>query len=172
MNGRAMPSSATVASMARLAGRAIVGSEAWTWAGTSQPAGRHAERSQAGQRHGFSLRGQRSDRRRFFPIRRASAGTPGWMPYYGPVLGPGNPQWRFFPALAAYLNRCQWLLRQGTPVPQGGRLPACGGRPVRGARRPDAPRLRHPRPAGQPAIRRANSACRTPCAIIPISSTG
>jgi hypothetical protein len=38
------------------------------------------------------------------------------MPYYGPVLGPGNPQWKFFPALVGYLNRCQWLLRQGTPV--------------------------------------------------------
>jgi hypothetical protein len=104
-----------VASMARLAGRAIVGSEAWTWAGLPNRLGDTLSDLKLVSDMAF-LCGANDLTGVDFPYSPASAGTPGWMPYYGPVLGPGNPQWRFFPALAAYLNRCQWLLRQGTPV--------------------------------------------------------
>src|SRR5262249_4091181 len=45
-----------------------------------------------------------------------SAGAPGWTPYYGPVMNENNPQWLCFPDLVGYVNRCQWLLRQGQPV--------------------------------------------------------
>jgi hypothetical protein len=104
-----------VASMARLAGRTIVGSEAWTWAGLPNRLGDTLSDIKLVSDMAF-LCGANDLTGVDFPYSPASAGTPGWMPYYGPVLGPGNPQWRFFPALAAYLNRCQWLLRQGTPV--------------------------------------------------------
>jgi hypothetical protein len=44
------------------------------------------------------------------------AGSPGWLPYFGPVMNLNNPQWAYFPTLVSYINRCQWMLRQGKPV--------------------------------------------------------
>ncbi len=104
-----------VASMARIAGRNVVGSEAWTWAGLPNRLGDTLSDIKLVSDMAF-LSGANDLTGVDFPYSPAAAGTPGWMPYYGPVLGPGNPQWKFFPALVSYLNRCQWLLRQGTPV--------------------------------------------------------
>src|SRR5262249_49593985 len=51
-----------------------------------------------------------------FPYSPRSCGAPGWLPYYGPFMNQNNPQWPYFHCLVDYVNRCQWLLRQGKPV--------------------------------------------------------
>jgi hypothetical protein len=104
-----------VASMARIAGRKVVGAEAWTWAGLPNRLGDSLSDIKLVSDMTFLL-GANDLTGVDFPYSPGSAGSPGWAPYYGPVMGPANPQWRFFPALAAYLNRCQWMLRQGEPV--------------------------------------------------------
>jgi hypothetical protein len=104
-----------VSSMARIAGRPIVGAEAWTWAGIPNRLGDSLSDLKVVSDMTF-LSGANDLTGVDFPYSPAVAGAPGWMPYFGPTLGPGNPQWAFFPALADYLNRCQWMLRQGTPV--------------------------------------------------------
>jgi len=103
------------ASGAHLAGRNIIGAEAWTW--TSLP-----------NRLIDSLRTLKlaSDIHFLagcndligvdFPYSPRHIPPPGWLPYYGPVMNQNNPQWPFFHGLAEYVNRCQWMLRQGRPV--------------------------------------------------------
>lgn len=104
-----------VASMAHIGGRTIVGAEAWTWAGLPNRLGDSLGDLKLVSDMTFLL-GANDLTGVDFPYSPGSAGAPGWMPYYGPVMGPANPQWRFFPSLVGYLNRCQWLLRQGQPV--------------------------------------------------------
>ena len=104
-----------VASMAHIAGRPVVGAEAWTWAGLPNRLGDTLSDLKLVSDMTFLL-GANDLTGVDFPYSPESAGSPGWMPYYGPVMGAGNPQWKFFPALVAYLNRCQWMLRQGEPV--------------------------------------------------------
>ncbi len=103
------------ASMARIAGRDAVGSEAWTWAGLPNRLGDSLSDIKLVSDMAF-LCGANDLTGVDFPYSPVAAGSPGWLPYYGPAFGPGNPQWKFFPALSAYLNRCQWMLRQGVPV--------------------------------------------------------
>src|SRR5512140_2710871 len=101
-----------VASMARVNGKPVVGAEAWTWAGLPNRLGDSLGDLKLVSDMTFLL-GANDLTGVDFPYSPGSAGAPGWMPYYGPVMGDANPQWRFFPALAGYLSRCQWLLRQG-----------------------------------------------------------
>src|SRR5205085_12315374 len=51
-----------------------------------------------------------------FPYSPRAVGAPGWQPYYGPTMNQNNPQWPYFHSLVEYINRCQWMLRQGKPV--------------------------------------------------------
>ena len=104
-----------VASMAHVCGRPVVGSEAWTWAGLPNRLADSLSDLKLVSDMAF-LCGANDLTGVDFPYSPQAAGSPGWMPYYGPVMGEANPQWRFFPALVSYLNRCQWLLRQGEPI--------------------------------------------------------
>jgi hypothetical protein len=104
-----------VASMARVAGRRVVGAEAWTWAGLPNRLADSLSDIKLVSDMTFLL-GANDLTGVDFPYSPESAGSPGWMPYYGPVMGAASPQWKFFPALVSYLNRCQWMLRQGDPV--------------------------------------------------------
>ncbi len=104
-----------VASMAHINGKPVIGAEAWTWAGLPNRLGDSLSDIKLVSDMTFLL-GANDLTGVDFPYSPESAGSPGWMPYYGPVMGVANPQWKFFPALAAYLNRCQWMLRQGEPV--------------------------------------------------------
>ncbi|MDD8027662.1 MAG: glycosyl hydrolase, partial [Acidobacteriota bacterium] len=104
-----------VASMARIAGRNVVGAEAWTWSGIPNRLGDSLSDLKIVSDMTF-LSGANDLTGVDFPYSPANAESPGWLEYFGPSLGPENPQWTFFPALASYLNRCQWLLRQGRPV--------------------------------------------------------
>ena len=104
-----------VASMAHQAGRNIISSEAWTWVGLPN---RLADSlSDLKLCTDMTLLSGANDLTAVdFPYSPRSAGSPGWTPYYGPYMGPGNSQWPMFPTLVNYVNRCQWLLRQGQPV--------------------------------------------------------
>ena len=104
-----------VASAAHQAGRNIVSSEAWTWAGLPNRMADSLSDLKLVTDMTF-LSGSNDLMAVDFPYSPRSAGSPGWIPYYGPFMGPGNSQWPMFPALSAYINRCQWMLRQGEPV--------------------------------------------------------
>ncbi len=104
-----------VASMAHVNGRPVVGAEAWTWAGLPNRLADSLGDIKLVSDMTFLL-GANDLTGVDFPYSPGSAGAPGWMPYYGPVMGAASPQWKLFPALAAYLSRCQWMLRQGEPV--------------------------------------------------------
>ncbi|MGZ4887123.1 MAG: glycosyl hydrolase, partial [Candidatus Aminicenantales bacterium] len=104
-----------VASMAHISGRRVVGAEAWTWAGLPNRLADSLSDIKLVSDMTFLL-GANDLTGVDFPYSPESAGSPGWMPYYGPVMGAASPQWKFFPALVAYLNRCQWMLRQGEPM--------------------------------------------------------
>ena len=104
-----------VASAAHQAGKNIVSSEAWTWAGLPNRMADSLSDLKLVTDMTF-LSGSNDLMAVDFPYSPRSAGSPGWIPYYGPFMGPGNSQWPMFPALSSYINRCQWMLRQGAPV--------------------------------------------------------
>lgn len=103
------------ASGAHLAGRRIIGAEAWTWLGLpNRLADSLSDAKLASDLH--FLAGENDLTGVDFAYSPRWAGAPGWMPYYGPVWNQNNPQWPWFKYLADYAARCQWLLRQGKPV--------------------------------------------------------
>ena len=103
------------ASGAHLAGKRIIGAEAWTWAGIPNRVGDTlADLTLLSDFH--FLAGENELTGVDFAYSPPAAGSPGWMPYFGPVMNRNNPQWAVFPDLVAYANRCQWILRQGRPV--------------------------------------------------------
>lgn len=104
-----------VASAAHQAGRRIVSSEAWTWSGLPNRLADSLSDLKLVSDMTF-LSGSNDLTAVDFPYSPQSAGSPGWTPYYGPFMGPGNSQWPMFPKLVDYCNRCQWMLRQGEPV--------------------------------------------------------
>jgi len=104
-----------VASMAHQAGKPVVSAEAWTWAGLPNRLADSLSDLKLVSDMTF-LSGANDLTAVDFPYSPRSAGSPGWTPYYGPFMDPGNCQWPMFPKLVDYCNRCQWLLRQGEPV--------------------------------------------------------
>lgn len=102
-------------SSAHLTGRRIVGAEAWTWLGLPNRLGDGLSDMKLASDLHF-LAGINDLTAVDFAYSPRTAGTPGWMPYYGPVLNQNNPQWPWFRDLLGYTSRCQWLLRQGRPV--------------------------------------------------------
>jgi hypothetical protein len=103
------------ASGAHLAARRIIGAEAWTWLGLPNRLGDSLSDLKLASDLHF-LAGINDLTGVDFAYSPRSAGTPGWMPYYGPVFNQNNPQWPWFRDLLDYTSRCQWLLRQGSPV--------------------------------------------------------
>lgn len=100
---------------AHLAGKRIIGAEAWTWAGLpNRLADSLAGLKLCSDLHFLS--GANELTGVDYPYSPHTAGVPGWTPYYGPVLNENNPQWLCFPEFADYVSRCQWLLRQGKPM--------------------------------------------------------
>jgi hypothetical protein len=103
------------ASGGHLAGKKIIGAEAWTWTGLPNRLADSLQDLKLCSDLHF-LAGENELTGVDFPYSPRSVPAPGWTPYYGPVINWNNPQWPYFPYLAAYINRCQWLLRQGRPV--------------------------------------------------------
>jgi hypothetical protein len=103
------------ASGAHLTGKNIVSAEAWTWLGLpNRLYDSLSDFKLASDLH--FLAGINELIGVDFPYSPRSAGAPGWLPYYGPVMNQNNPQWPWFHRLIDYTSRCQWMLRQGTPV--------------------------------------------------------
>jgi hypothetical protein len=103
------------ASGGHLAGKKIIGAEAWTWTGIpNRLADSLSDLKLCSDLHFLS--GENELTGVDFSYSPRSAGVPGWTPYFGPIINQNNPQWFCFPYLAAYASRCQWLLRQGNPV--------------------------------------------------------
>ncbi|HLK57881.1 MAG TPA: glycosyl hydrolase [Chthonomonadaceae bacterium] len=103
------------ASGGHLAGKKVIGAEAWTWTGIpNRLADTLSDLKLCSDLH--FLAGENELTGVDYPYSPRSAGAPGWTPYYGPVLNENNPQWLCFPDLVGYVNRCQWLLQQGQPV--------------------------------------------------------
>lgn len=103
-----------VASGAHIAGRNIVGCEAWTWAGLPNRLADTLSDLKVVSDMEF-LTGSNDLTAVDYPYSPRSVGQPGWEPYYGPTMNQNNPQWESFPGLVNYVNRCQWMLRQGRP---------------------------------------------------------
>ncbi|MDR3690684.1 MAG: glycosyl hydrolase [Fimbriimonas sp.] len=104
-----------VASGAHQQGKHVIGSEAWTWGSVpNRLIDSLSDLKLLSDMHFVS--GVNDITGVDFPYSPESAGTPGWLPYYGPVMGEQNPQWAVFPRLVEYLNRCSWMLRQGRPA--------------------------------------------------------
>lgn len=103
-----------VASAAHMAKRNIIGCEAWTWAGLPNRLADTLSDIKLVSDMEF-LAGANDLTGVDFPYSPRSAGQPGWQPYYGPTMNQNNPQWEVFPGLVEYINRCQWMLRQGSP---------------------------------------------------------
>ncbi|AIE83895.1 glycosyl hydrolase [Fimbriimonas ginsengisoli] len=103
-----------VASAAHMARKNVIGSEAWTWLGLPNRLGDTL--SDLKVVTDMTLLGGCNDLTGVdFAYSPKSAGQPGWVPYYGPYMNRNNPQWLAFPGLVEYVNRCQWMLRQGKP---------------------------------------------------------
>jgi len=104
-----------VASTANLCQKPIVGSEAWTWAGIPNRMSDSLSDLKLVSDMAF-LAGMNDVTGVDYPYSPQSAGVPGWLPYYGPWMNSNNPLWKFFPYFVDYVNRCQFMLRQGKPV--------------------------------------------------------
>ncbi len=103
------------ASGAHLAGKRVIGAEAWTWLGLPNRLGDSLSDMKLASDLHF-LAGVNDLTCVDFAYSPRAAGAPGWLPYYGPALNQNNPQWPWFRYLADYAARCQWMLRQGRPV--------------------------------------------------------
>lgn len=103
------------ASGGHLAGKRIISAEAWTWLGIpNRMADSLSDFKLASDMH--FLAGINDLLGVDFPYSPRSVPAPGWIPYYGPFMNQNNPQWPYFHAFVDYVNRCQWMLRQGKPV--------------------------------------------------------
>jgi hypothetical protein len=100
---------------ARLAGKRTVLAEAWTWLGAPNRFGDSLEQLKLCSDLHF-LSGINALYGVTYAYSPASAGTPGWPPYFGPVVNHTQPYWPYFSHLTDYVNRASWILQQGKPV--------------------------------------------------------
>jgi hypothetical protein len=100
---------------ARLAGKGTVLAEAWTWLGMPNRFGDSLEQLKLCSDLHF-LSGINALYGTTYAYSPASAGVPGWAPYFGPVVNHTQPYWPYFSHLADYVNRASWILQQGKPV--------------------------------------------------------
>jgi hypothetical protein len=101
-------------SAAHLYRRPVVSSETWTW--VHSPSLAATPMDLAGEAHEHLLLGVNQLIGHGWPYSPPGAQAPGWIFYAAGALGDTNPWWPAMPALAGYLHRLCWLLRQGEPV--------------------------------------------------------
>src|ERR1700754_31807 len=101
-------------SAAHLYQRPIVSSETWTW--VHSPSFAATPLDLAGEAHEHLLLGVNQFIGHGWPYSPPGAQAPGWIFYAAGALSDVNPWWPAMPALASYLHRLCWLLRQGHPV--------------------------------------------------------
>ncbi|GAB3614962.1 glycosyl hydrolase family 2 protein [Humibacter ginsengisoli] len=103
------------ASAAHRLGRDIVSAEAWTW--VHSPSLRATPLDLKGEAHEHFLLGVNHLIGHGWPASPASSGADlGRLFYASGALDDRNAWWPAMPALAEYLTRLCWLLRQGRPV--------------------------------------------------------
>ncbi len=100
-----------------LAAKRVIGAEAWTWTGIPNRLVDSLRDLKLASDFHF-LAGINDLTGVGFSYSPPSVAPPGWLPYFGPVMNQNNPQWPFFKYLVQYVNRSQWLLRQGKPIAQ------------------------------------------------------
>jgi hypothetical protein len=108
-------SSRWASSGARLAGKRTVLAEAWTWLGDPNRFADTLEQLKLCSDLHF-LSGINSLYGTSYGYSPASAGSPGWVPYFGPAINHNSPFWPYYSRLADYVNRASYILQQGKPV--------------------------------------------------------
>jgi hypothetical protein len=101
-------------SAAHLYRRPVVSSETWTW--VHSPSLAATPLDLVGEAHEHLLLGVNQLIGHGWPYSPSGAQPPGWIFYAAGALSDANPWWPAMPALARYLQRLCWLLRQGDPV--------------------------------------------------------
>jgi hypothetical protein len=101
-------------SAAHLYERPVVSSETWTW--VHSPSLAATPLDLVGEAHEHLLLGVNQLIGHGWPYSPPGAQAPGWIFYAAGALNDANPWWPAMPALARYLQRLCWLLRQGEPV--------------------------------------------------------
>ena len=101
-------------SAAHLYQRPVVSSETWTW--VHSPSLAATPLDLVAEAHEHLLLGVNQLIGHGWPYSPADAQPPGWIFYASGALSDANPWWPAMPALAKYLQRLCWLLRQGDPV--------------------------------------------------------
>ncbi|HYH32431.1 MAG TPA: glycosyl hydrolase [Pseudonocardia sp.] len=101
-------------SAAHLYDRPVVSSETWTW--VHSPSLAATPLDLAGEAHEHLLLGVNQLIGHGWPYSPPDAPAPGQIFYASGALNDANPWWPAMPALAGYLHRLCWLLRQGEPV--------------------------------------------------------
>src|SRR5258708_4846916 len=100
---------------ARLAAKNTVLAEAWTWLGDPNRFGDTLEQLKLCSDLHF-LCGINTLYGTSYGYSPASAGSPGWQPYFGPAVNHNSPFWPYYSQLADYVNRASYILQQGKPV--------------------------------------------------------
>ncbi len=97
-----------------LFGRPVTTSETWTW--LHSPVFRATPLDMKAEANLHFLQGVNQLIGHGWPYSPESVRYPGWRFYAAGVFNEKNPWWIVMPDIAAYLQRCSYLLRQGTPV--------------------------------------------------------
>jgi hypothetical protein len=97
-----------------LFGRPVTTSETWTW--LHSPVFRATPLDMKAEANLHFLQGVNQLIGHGWPYSPESVRYPGWRFYAAGVFNDKNPWWIVMPDIAAYLQRCSYLLRQGTPV--------------------------------------------------------
>lgn len=108
-------SSRWASSGGRLAGKRVVLAEAWTWLGLPNRFADSMEQLKLCSDLHF-LCGINALYGVTYAYSPQAAGSPGWVPYFGPHVNHTVPFWRYYSHLADYINRASYMLQQGKPV--------------------------------------------------------
>ncbi|MCX6620589.1 MAG: glycosyl hydrolase, partial [Acidobacteria bacterium] len=108
-------SSRWASSGGRLAGKNMIMAEGWTWAGLPNRFADTLEQLKLCSDLHF-LSGINSIYGLTYAYSPVELGSPGWPPYFGPVLNHTIPAWPYVSHLADYINRVSFALQQGKPV--------------------------------------------------------
>jgi len=108
-------SSRWASSGGHLAGKRTILAEAWTWLGLPN---RFADSLEDLKRCSdlHFLCGINALYGVTYAYSPLEAGSPGWVPYFGPAVNHTSPYWPYFGQLADYVNRATFVLHQGRPV--------------------------------------------------------
>ena len=112
---RMLNASRWASSGGRLFGKNVIGSEAWTQLNYPNRLGDSLEQLKLCSDMHF-VSGVNALMGSAYISTHPSAGTPGWLGYWGPFINHNQTWWPHFPLFSRYVQRTSWLLQQGLPV--------------------------------------------------------